>query len=152
MQTSIIWSNYAKQKALTVFQLQLRATNFQFTLNLHVLFTINHEIKTLTAYVHLGLSYIQNVPFSSWRKHKDGCATASLQYQWYVDQQNPTLSEYVLKAHQRLWLRDEGSVSCLGGWASGMASAEPPDPRYTPLVRGSGCLGAKPPPLKLKTF
>jgi len=64
-------------------------------------FTVSHVIKTSIAYVHLGLSYVQNVAFSTWRKHKDRCATASLQYQWYIDQQNPPMSEDVHKAHQR---------------------------------------------------
>jgi len=29
------------------------------------------------------------------RSHKDGCTTASLQYQWCVDQQNPTLQNLI---------------------------------------------------------
>ena len=49
-----------------------------------MLFTVSHLIKTLAAYVPFGLSYVQNVPFSTWRKHKDGCTTTSLQYQWYM--------------------------------------------------------------------
>jgi len=29
-----------------------------------MLFTVSHVVRTLTAYVHFGLSYVQNVPFT----------------------------------------------------------------------------------------
>ena len=37
-----------------------------------MLFTVSHVIKTLTVYVLFAMSYVQNVSFSSWRKHKGG--------------------------------------------------------------------------------
>ena len=86
MQVSFIWSNYTKQKALTVFQRQLLATEFSVYSKLTY---VNHHKpwnQNTNSVCSLALSYVQNVPFSSWRKHKDGCAIASLQYQWYVDQ------------------------------------------------------------------
>ena len=65
-----------------------------------ILYDVSHVIKILTAYVQFSLRYVEIAPFL-WLGHEDGYAWSSMHYQWYVDQQNPTLSEYVNKAHQR---------------------------------------------------
>ena len=80
---------------ITPSKKQLLATEFSVYSKLTY---VNHHKpwnQNTNSVCSLALSYVQNVPFSSWRKHKDGCAIASLLYQWYVDQQNPILSEYM---------------------------------------------------------